>query len=328
LIRYRPFRNSDPPALAEVWRSQPPLHRLAQPMSADLLEQYIFAKTYFDPEGLIVATEGARPVGFVHAGFGPCDQKEHLDRAHGVICRLLVGPHAERGAILSELLSAAEDYLSRSGAEQAVVGNSGPFGPFYLGLYGSSRLVGVLKSDTAQLDFFLASGYQPFGNRVVMQRTLAGFRPPVDRDQVRHRKLHEVVTHDDPLADNWWEACATSHLERSSFELIPKCGGPVVASVMTAQLHPLGKSWGVHAAGFEDVAAVSEAWQNGAATFLLAETMKTMQSQGAMLMEAVIDDSASPLGRVLSTLGFREVDRGVLLRKDLSRGGAGEQRDE
>lgn len=286
-------------------------------MSAALWEQCILSKTYFDAAGLIVATDGARPIGFAHAGFGPTELGNELDRRHGVIARLLVGPHEDRPVIMTELLSAAEHYLSHSGAAEASVGNVDPLGPFYLGLYGSSRQVGVLKSDQAQLRFYQEHDYVPSGERVILQRALSSYRCPVDRDQVRHRKLYEISANADPLGQTWWESCATSHLERNSFQLTPKCGGVPVAAAVTANLQPLGQSWGVQTAGFESVTALAEAWQDGTALLLLAEAMKALNCQGVMLMEAVIDDPQSPLAKVLATLGFKEVDRGVILRKQL-----------
>jgi hypothetical protein len=318
LIRYRPFRNSDPPALADIWRSQPPLHRLAQPMSAALWEECVLSKTYFDAEGLIVATDGARPIGFVHAGFGPTEQGDQLDRSHGVIARLLAGPHQDRGAVMTELLSAGEHYLSQHGAVDASIGNVDPLGPFYLGLYGSSLQVGILKSDPAQLDFYRQHDYAPAGERIVLQKSLSGYRCPVDRDQVKHRKLYEISQSQDPLGQTWWEACTTSHLERNSFQLTPKCGGVPVAAAVTAHLQPLGRAWGVQTAGFESVTALSEAWHNGTALLLIAEAIKALQCQGVMLMEAVVDDVTSPLAKILTTLGFKEVDRGVVLKKQFT----------
>jgi hypothetical protein len=317
VIHYRPFRNSDPPALAEIWRSQPPLHRLAQPMSAALWEEQVLSKTYFDAQGLIVATDGVRPIGFVHAGFGPTENGDQLDTGHGVICRLLVGPHADRAAVMTELLSAAEHYLAQRGATDATVGNTDPLGPFYLGLYGSSLQVGLLKSDQAQLSFYVEHDYKAVGQYIVLQKSLSGYRCPVDRDQVKYRRLFDIAATPDPHSQTWWEACATSHLERHSFELSPKCGGNVVAAAVTANLRPLGQAWGVQAAGFESVTALAESWQDGTAVLLLAEAMKALQCEGVMLMEAVIDDPASPLACVLKTLGFKEVDQGVVLRKEL-----------
>jgi hypothetical protein len=63
VIRYRPFRNTDPPHLAEVWRAQPPLRALMQPMSVAILDRLILSKPYFDRQGLIVAVEDEQPIG-------------------------------------------------------------------------------------------------------------------------------------------------------------------------------------------------------------------------------------------------------------------------
>ena len=71
MIRYRPFLNHDPPAIAEIWRSQPPQRGLVQPMSPQLFEHLVLSKSYFDRFGLMLAVEGDHPIGFVHAGFGP-----------------------------------------------------------------------------------------------------------------------------------------------------------------------------------------------------------------------------------------------------------------
>jgi hypothetical protein len=79
VFQIRPFRNSDPPHLATIWRSQPPQRGLAQPINASLLELCVFSKQFFDPEGLLVATRDEVPVGFAHAAFGPNDDCSCLD---------------------------------------------------------------------------------------------------------------------------------------------------------------------------------------------------------------------------------------------------------
>jgi hypothetical protein len=108
-------------------------------------------------------------------------------------------------------------------------------------------------------------------------------------------------------------------LERNSFQLTPKCGGVPVAAAVTAHMQPLGRAWGVQTAGFESVTALSEAWQDGTALLLVAEAIKALQCQGVMLMEAVVDDLQSPLAKILAALGFKEVDRGVILKKQLTK---------
>lgn len=71
MIHFRSFRNTDPPALCEIWRSQPPRRGLVSSLSPMLLDRYVLSKPYFDREGLIVAEDDDRPIGFAHAGFGP-----------------------------------------------------------------------------------------------------------------------------------------------------------------------------------------------------------------------------------------------------------------
>ena len=318
LIRYRSFRNTDPPALAEIWRSQPRFHRLAQPMSAGQLEQHVFSKTYFDPAGLIVAVDGARPVGFVHAGFGPNALGSEIDPARGAICQLFVIPHTDRGVILVELLEAAEDYLRRQGAKQVFIGNVDGYGPFYLGFYGSASLLGTICSDTAQLAFFQEMQYEAQREQLVLQRSLMGFRPPVDRDQMRHRRTLESVARYDPPSRSWWEASTTSCLERVTFELLPKCGGPALASSLVWHMQPLCGAWGVRAAGLEQLWATECSWGDGTALMLMADTLKGLQSDGVTLVEAVVDNLESPTSRLLLSLGFASVDRGVTLRKTFS----------
>ena len=75
MIGYRIFRNSDPPHLADIWRTHAGRRGLMQPMTAALLEELVLSKPYFDPQGLIVATDGNHPVGFAHAAFGPTEDK-------------------------------------------------------------------------------------------------------------------------------------------------------------------------------------------------------------------------------------------------------------
>ena len=85
MLTYRTFRNTDPPPLASIWRSRAGQQALAQPLSVDLLEQYVFAKLYFDYQGLILACDDGEAVGFAHAGFGPDDDEErgfHGDGHH------------------------------------------------------------------------------------------------------------------------------------------------------------------------------------------------------------------------------------------------------
>ena len=74
MIHYRSFRNSDPPALAEIWRAQPPAAALIQPATPALLDELVFSKPYFRREGLILAFEEQTPVGRLQ----PIDAKDRV----------------------------------------------------------------------------------------------------------------------------------------------------------------------------------------------------------------------------------------------------------
>jgi GNAT superfamily N-acetyltransferase len=171
LIRYRPFENRDPPGLAEIWRTQRPIRGRIQSVTPQLIEEHVLAKPWFDRHGLIVACEGARPVGFIHAGFGADCAHCSVDCSEGTTCLLLVAPHENRPMIAQELLAASEDYLRSRGAQQLYAGSQYPLNPFYLGMYGSSDVAGVLSSNSGWVDLLTASGYQP-----KVRRVLAGQR--------------------------------------------------------------------------------------------------------------------------------------------------------
>jgi len=147
LIRYRPFENWDPPGLAEIWRTQRPIRGRIQAVTPQTIEEHVLAKPWFDRHGLIVAEEGERLVGFVHAGFGADCAHCAIDCSEGTTCLLLVAPHENRPMIAAELLAASENYLRRRGAKQLYAGSQFPLNPFYLGMYGSSDVAGVLASN-------------------------------------------------------------------------------------------------------------------------------------------------------------------------------------
>ena len=115
MLRFRPFRNTDPPQLAEIWRSQPPQRGILQPVSAPLLEHAVFSKMYFDRCGLIVATRDGLPIGFVHAGFGPNESGEALDTTLGTTHMLMLRAGHENASLADDLLSASEEYLKNQG---------------------------------------------------------------------------------------------------------------------------------------------------------------------------------------------------------------------
>jgi hypothetical protein len=316
LIRYRPFENWDPPALAEIWRTQPPLKGRMQAVTPPLLEQYVLSKPWFDRQGLIVACDGARPVGFVHAGFGANDTQSGLDRGDGTTCLLMVAPHEHRPQIALELLSASEDYLRRSGARHTYAGSQFPLNPFYLGLYGSSDLPGVLASDAAFVELLQAAGYKPLVRRQLFSRSLASFRAPIDRQQMQVRRRFAIAPPADRQPDNWWEASVWAQHEWTRFDLVLPAGGEPIISAIFWDVEPLARSWGTQTVGLVRLEDTTEAREQGLTTYLLAEVLRQYQSAGYAQFEAQVPSEDTTLHDVFKQLGLAAYDEGVLWLKE------------
>ena len=316
MIWYRVFRNSDPPALAEIWRSQPAEHGRVQPMSAALFEQFVLSKPYFDNAGLIVAVDDDRPIGFAHAAFGPSETGQCLTTRFGSTCLVIVRTEYRRQGVGTALLARSEAYLRERGAQVIYGGGIAPLHGFYLGLYGGSELPGVLDTDVGEQRLFQSHGYREIDRVHVLERPLAGYRPPVDRNQLLVRRRSTIAALPDPPAVNWWEACAWSGLDQTRYELSLRDAGCVVASASTWSLEPLSAGWGVRAAGLVALEVDESVRRQGIATHLVSEVMRQLASQGVGLIQVQTMRGNQPALKLYEKLGFRLVDQGAVYRKD------------
>lgn len=316
LIRYRAFRNDDPPALAEIWRSQPIDRGRLRSMSAALFEQYVLSKPYFDNAGLIVAVDDDRPIGFAHAGFGPAESGERLCTRFGSTCLVMVRTEYRRQGIGSALLGRCEAYLRERGTEVMYGGGIAPFHGFYLGLCGGSELPGVLDSDVAAQRLFQAHGYREVDRVHVLEREIAGYRPPVDRTQLQIRRRSVIEVTIDPPPAHWWEACAWSGLDQNRYELTLRDAAGVAASAHTWSLEPLSSSWGVQAAGIIALDVAASSRRQGIATYLLGDIMRQLAAQGVGLVQVQTMGHNQPALKLYEKLGFQLVNQGAVYRKE------------
>lgn len=314
MIHYRSFQNWDPPALAEIWRSQPPLRGRLQAITPALLEELVFAKPYFDRHGLIAAVDGARPVGFVHAALGANEEETALSPDQGTICQVMVAPHPRKAEIEAELLAAGENYLRQKGVRQIFGGCRYPVNPFYLGLYGGSDLPGVLASDAAMVNLLRAYDYRECGRRLLLSRPLDRFKPPLSGKLVQQRLTHRV-TSVHVLPDTWWDACVWVHADWTRFELRRKHGDDVLISATFWDVLPLARDWGVHAKGLVRIDDTEEARAEGLTTLLLSESLAHLQKQGVTLFEAQAATQDASLLTILRQLGLAEYDAGLMFEK-------------
>ena len=316
MYQFRTFRNSDPPRLAEIWRDQPPQRGLIQPVSPTLLDQFVFSKPYFDPAGLILATDGEQAVGFVHAGFGPNESQTEIDTETGTTYQLMLRSGARHDALADELLSRAEAYLRDRGTKVIYAGGIRPLNGFYLGLYGGSELPGILASDPVLNTVTLRNGYREIDKVIVLQLELAGFRQPFTRTQRQLRREITIAEAYDPPATSWWDAVTTAGFERIEFFLQKAGRNEPLASVWFWNIEPLSTSWGVPTAGMFDLEVCSDRRRQGLATFLLGESLERLRNRGITRVEAQTMRENTAALELYRKLGFTRVDEGTVYRKE------------
>lgn len=316
VISFRPFRNSDPPQLAEIWRSQPASRGLAQPMTTALFERHVLNSPMFERQGLIVAIEGERLLGFVHTGFGPVAEGNRLDTTSGAICALLVRPLDAPGTLAAELLAQGEAYLKQQGASTVLAGGIHRLGPFYLGLIGGSTCLGILCSDPSQQNFFASHGYTESFRGSILQCDLSGFRQPIDRRLMGIRRRTQVVPVEDPDLHTWWEASTLGAVEHTRFNLVPREGGATLASVVAWDMERFGSTWGTRAAGLIELdVPLGPNRRQGLGLSVVSEALRYLQATGFMLAEAQVDTRSAGAKTLFEKLGFAEVDQAVQFSK-------------
>jgi len=317
MLTYRTFRNSDPPALATLWRSRAGQPGLTQPVSPDLLEQLVFAKLYFDYGGLMLAYDDGRLVGFAHAGFGPNEERSWISVETGVLCVVVTDPKCAEAEVAAGLLDRCEDYLRRRGAKVFYGGGLQPLCPFYIGLYGGSELPGVLDSDTVARGALAARGYREVERTVLLRRDLDGFESQIDRQQMQIRRQMLVeVTADAPTRTRW-EACTVGEFDLTRFDLVARGGGAAVATALFRNIEPGGITGVRHAAGLIDLSVEPAYRRRGVATFLLNEAFRQFLRQGIMHVEVQAGETNAAALGAFQKLGLQQTGQGGVWKKEM-----------
>lgn len=318
MVRFRRFRNTDPPQVTDIWRSQAGQPGLAQPVSMDLFEQHVFGKLYFDYEGLIFACdESGRALGFVHAGFGPDTTRHWISPETGIVAMLRLRPEACTDELAAALVEHAEQYLAARGAQVALGGGVRPYNPFYLGLYGGAELAGVLESDAAFRTALSRRGFQAEHSMLILRRDLEEWQPPVDRRyvQFRRRLLVQVIV--DPPPRDRWEAFTSANFDLTRLELVPRDGGPPLATMTVRQLTFGPACPTQRTAGVVELEVAPPFRRQGLAGYLLGESLRMLAGQGFHSVEVHTQaDNPAGLG-LLQKFGFRQCGQGTVYRKPL-----------
>jgi len=314
VAQYRSFRNTDAPQLVRIWNECFTGRGAVRLRSSGALEDRVFAKTYFDPAGLIVAEAADECAGFVHAGMGPNEAGTDLAPAAGVVCALGVRPDFRKRGIAAELLCRAEAYLTERGARELYAGPHWPLDPFYFGLYGGSGAAGFLASDPHAEPFFTHAGYEPCRRFTVWQKKVK--QPPRASDprMLSHRQQYELRL-SPRLRDSWWRECIFCLIETPEFFLEDKRTKEVVARARVWEMEGFSARWNAASVGILDVQVSESHRRRGLAKYLISLLLRHLQDQFFEIAEVQVEESNAAALGLFRSLGFDLVDTGKVFRK-------------
>lgn len=315
MLSFRSFRNTDPPLVTALWRSRAEQLGLSRTVSAELIEQLIFAKLYFDYPGLILAFDDDVPVGFAHAAFGANENASGISTVLGTTCVMMLKPGCAEAEVSAGLLEHCEAYLRQRGSQVFYGGGMAPLNPFYIGLYGGSELPGILDSDKTARAVFESHNYQEIERTRIMQVDLTRFESVIDRQQMQIRRQMVVEAQIDAPTRTWWDACTIGEFELTRFEMVPRVGGPPVATVLFRSMDPSGMHAG-RTSGLMHFEVDAAHRRRGYAIFLLSEAFRQFQRQGILTVEAQTLETNLPAVNMYQKLKFQQVAGGGLFRKN------------
>ena len=245
VIRYRPFRNSDPLALVGLWNQSIPSTGAVRPLLVHELDDHAFGTVSFDRNGLIVAEREGRILGYVHAGFGPDYPVEStapfsVDYSLGTIAMLILDPGGSDPELAPGLILQAERYLRSRGAKVLYAGGQFPLNPFYWGLYGGSEGSGILAEHAEFCLALAAMGYEPFSTTVFLQYDLAR-KESRDARAVLIRRQTQLEIEEDALPIHWWENQSLSEFDLTRFRLLARSGDIELARATTWDMNLFGR---------------------------------------------------------------------------------------
>lgn len=317
MITFRRFRNTDPPALVEVWNESLP-NRGAYPIpTPGLLERWIFSRPHFNPNGLIVAADDAdgRIVGWALAGFGPSADLEQESTDTGVICVVVVRSADRRKGVGRGLVKACEEYLTGRGAKELLAGPRWPNCPFGFGLYGGSNCPGFLASDPDAEPFFTKLGYSPAGRTLVFQKKLDQPLTIADPRFGMLRRRYETQMLRAASVLSHWHDTVWGTLEPVEFRMMDKLTNFPAARAMVWELEGYSWRWGAPSAGLFDVQVRADLRRQGLAKLVMSQVMRVLQDQFFGIIELQVpEDQVESVG-LCRSLGLETVDTGTVYRK-------------
>lgn len=316
MTRFRPFRNTDPPAVVDLWNRGLPGDNVVRPLSAHDWDAMVAGKPHFDADGLILAERDGRVVAFAHAGFGPLEPdgpSHRLDTALGTIALMAVEPGVDDPDLEHGLLLEAERYLRRRGAAVVYAGGRHPLDPFYWALYGGSEFSGILGVHTTFHQAVRRAGYQPVSTAVLLEFNL-GQPEPRDPKLSLLRRLTRLEVIEDTPPLGWWEAVAIGPFRPILFQLITRNNNKAVATALTFEIASELGGAGPIRTGLIQMEVLPEQRRRGFGRLLLTEILRHSRNMLAEVLCVQTLETNAPALALYEGSGCQRTETATLYR--------------
>lgn len=316
MTRFRPFRNTDPPALVDIWNRALPERNVVRPLVVHDWDAMVAGKPHFDADGLIVAERDGRVVGFAHAGFGPLEPdgpSHRLDLALGTIAMFAVEPNIDDEEIDHGLLRESERHLRGRGASVIYAGGRHPLDPFYWGLYGGSEFSGVLGDHRAFHRALGRAGFEPVSTAILLEFDLSAAEPREPRLAMLRRQTRLEVIEDHPPI-GWWAAIAIGPFRPTLFHLVGRKESRLIASALTWEFASELAAGGLNRTALINVEVAPEFRRQGYGRLLVTEVLRHGRSMLAEVVDVqTLETNTAALG-FYKSIGFQRVETATLYR--------------
>jgi len=308
IIIIRSFRNADLPFLLELWVQH--WSRIGPPPNVDAarLEQAVLARTFFDPENLLVAETDDGVQAWCHFAHSTGSK----DTA--VICAISFG--ASDDSLVSELLSAAEQRIVESGYKRVEVGLVRDDAQGYGGIDPIGHGIGIPAADLRTNLLLEKANFVPRDSVIRLTAAVAGYRSPVSREALQFRRSSRIESDAFSHADVR-HASAMSHLDVEVIRLLDPMGqesarlhlwfSDAEAEVMDPSLAILDLA-DTHLRGRLE----------SPESFLIGAAVQSLTERRIATVETAIDTDQTELIAQLEKLQFQKKDEGVRWEKSLS----------
>ena len=266
---------------------------------------------------IVAEADDGRPLGFVHAGFGPAEagsKPRAVDTELGTIAMLVVDPELTDETLERGLIEAAEAYLRGRGAKVLYAGGQAPLNPFYWGVYGGSEFAGIPSSHVAFHRAVFRSGYEPTSTTVLLQADLSAAEPRDPKGVILRRQTRIEIL-DDACPDDWWESVAIGLFRPTTYRLRSKTDDRVLAHAGTWEMAGFGRIDGRVHLGLIDVETAADFRRQGFGRHLVGEIMKKARSQWNEIVDVQTPATNRPALGLYESLGFVRVETATLYRK-------------